>query len=68
MPFRFFQRIRIAPGLTLNLSKGGVSVSARPRGARLTADTRGTLATVGLPCSGLHYTRSQPAQKAHPSS
>jgi len=63
MPFRFFQRIRIAPGLTLNLSKGGVSVSAGPRGARLTAGTSGTRATVGLPGSGLHYTVLNPHKK-----
>ena len=53
MPFRFFQRIRIAPGLTLNLSKGGVSVSAGPRGAKFTVGTSGTRATVGLPGTGL---------------
>jgi tetratricopeptide (TPR) repeat protein len=63
MPFRFFQRIRIAPGLTLNLSKGGVSVSAGPRGARFTAGTSGTRATVGLPGSGLHYTVLNPHKK-----
>jgi len=63
MPFRFFQRIRIAQGLTLNLSKGGVSISAGPRGARLTTGTSGTRATVGLPGSGLHYTVLNPHKK-----
>jgi tetratricopeptide (TPR) repeat protein len=63
MPFRFFQRIRIAPGLTLNLSKGGVSVSAGPRGAKFTVGTSGTRATVGLPGSGLHYTVLNPHKK-----
>ena len=63
MPFRFFQRIRIAPGLTLNLSKGGVSVSAGPRGAKFTLGTSGTRATVGLPGSGLHYTVLNPHKK-----
>ncbi|MDV7390626.1 DUF4236 domain-containing protein, partial [Arthrospira platensis SPKY1] len=60
MSFRFFQRIRIAPGLTLNLSKRGVSVSAGPRGLQFTAGTSGTRATVGLPGSGLFYTVHNP--------
>ena len=60
MPFRFFQRFRIAPGLRLNVSKGGVSVSAGPRGAQFTLGTSGTRATVGLPGSGLHYTVLNP--------
>ncbi len=63
MPFRFFQRIRIAPGLTLNLSKRGVSVSAGPRGLQFTAGTSGTRATVGLPGSGLFYTVHNPLSK-----
>lgn len=60
MSFRFFQRIRIAPGLTLNLSKRGVSVSAGPRGLRLTAGTSGVRATAGLPGTGLYYTVHKP--------
>ena len=60
MSFRFFQRIRIAPGLTLNLSKRGVSVSAGPRGMKLTAGTSGLRATAGLPGTGLFYTVHRP--------
>lgn len=60
MPFRFFQRFRIAPGLRLNVSKGGVSVSAGPRGAQFTVGTSGTRATAGLPGTGLHYTVLDP--------
>ena len=63
MPFRFFQRIRIAPGLTLNLSKRGVSMSAGPRGAKLTVGTSGTRATAGLSGTGLHYTVLNPHKK-----
>lgn len=63
MPFRFFQRIRIAPGVRLNLSKGGVSVSAGPRGAQFTMGTSGTRATAGLPGTGLHYTVLNPHRK-----
>jgi endonuclease YncB( thermonuclease family) len=55
LAFRFLQRIRIAPGFTLNLGKRGVSVSAGVRGARVTFGGRGTRATVGLPGTGLSY-------------
>ena len=35
MAFRLFRRIKIAPGITLNLSKSGLSASAGVRGARI---------------------------------
>ncbi len=63
MPFRFFRRFRIAPGLTMNLSKRGASVSAGRRGARVTMGTSGTRATAGLTGTGLHYTVLNPHKK-----
>ena len=57
MGFRFFRRVRLLPGLDLNLSKGGISLSAGVPGARLTAGTSGLRATAGLPGTGLYYTR-----------
>jgi hypothetical protein len=33
MAFRLFRRIKIAPGITLNLSKSGLSASAGVRGS-----------------------------------
>jgi len=56
MAFRFFRRIRLAPGLSLNLTKRGGSLSLGPRGAKLTAGTSGVRRTVGLPGTGLWYT------------
>ncbi len=56
MGLRFFRRIRVAPGVTLNLSKSGGSVSMGPRGAKLTVGPRGVRRTVGLPGTGLYYT------------
>lgn len=56
MSFRFWRRIKIAPGLTLNLSKSGGSLSFGPRGAKLTVGPRGTRGTLGLPGTGLFYT------------
>jgi len=47
MGFRFFRRMKIAPGLTLNLSKSGPSLSFGQRGVRR---------TVGIPDTGLFYT------------
>ena len=56
MAFRFWRRIRIAPGVTLNLSKSGASLSFGPRGAKFTIGPRGGRTTVGLPGTGLFYT------------
>lgn len=56
MALRFFRRIRLAPGLSLNLSKGGGSLSFGPPGYKYTAGTAGTRRTVGLPGTGLYYT------------
>ena len=53
MALRFQRRIKIAPGLRLNIGKGGVSVSAGPRGASVTAGKRGLFANAGLPGTGL---------------
>jgi len=56
MPLRFFRRVRIAKGLTLNLSKRGASLSAGRRGARVTFGRRGARATAGVPGTGVSYT------------
>lgn len=65
MGFRFFRRVRIAPGLTVNLSKSGASLSVGPRGAKYTIGPRGNRATVGLPGTGLFYTVHEP-RKSRP--
>ena len=41
MPLRFFRRIRIAPGVSVNLSKSGASVSVGPRGAKVNRRSAG---------------------------
>lgn len=60
MGFRFWKRIKIAPGVTLNLCKSGASLSFGGRGARFTLGPRGRQVTVGLPGSGLFYTTRLP--------
>ncbi len=64
MSFRFWRRIRIAPGVTLNLSKAGGSVSFGPRGAKVTVGSRGKRATVGIPGTGLFYTTTFPSGRS----
>jgi hypothetical protein len=55
MAFRFFRRIRIAPGISLNLSKSGISTSIGPRGAKLTLGRRGISQPLGIPGTGLSW-------------
>jgi len=57
MSFRFRRNLRVAPGIRINLSKAGASLSLGRRGATLNFSGRGTKATVGLPGSGLSSTR-----------
>lgn len=58
MGFRFFKRLNILPGVQLNLSKGGGSVSVGPQGAKMTLGTSGGRVTFGLPGTGLFYSLS----------
>jgi len=58
MSFRFWRRVKILPGVTLNLSKTGGSLSLGPRGAKLTLGPHGKRTTVGIPGTGLFYTKT----------
>ncbi|MGP0873280.1 DUF4236 domain-containing protein [Serratia sp. CY81684] len=55
MAIRFRKRIRIAPGIYINIGKKGISTSVGPRGASLNIGKRGVNGTVGIPGSGLSY-------------
>ena len=57
---RFWRRLRIAPGVTLNLSKSGASVSAGPRGAKVTVGRLGIRRTIGIPGTGVYATSQSP--------
>lgn len=63
MGLRFYRRVRIAPGFTLNLGKRGASVSVGRRGLHTTFGTHGIRNTVGLPGTGLYYTQSSSRSK-----
>jgi hypothetical protein len=55
MGVRFRKRIKLAPGLHLNLSGSGLSLSAGPRGASMTFGGRGgTYMNAGIPGTGLY--------------
>jgi len=56
MAFRFFRRVKIAPGVSVNLSKTGGSLSFGPRGAKVTVGKRGVRRTVGVPGTGMYWT------------
>ncbi len=62
MGLRFYRRIRLGPGLRLNLSRSGTSVTAGETGAHVTIGPRGVGSSVGLPGTGLSY-RSQTSQE-----
>jgi hypothetical protein len=59
MGFRFQKRLKVLPGVTLNLSKKGVSTSLGARGARVTYGHGQKRTTVGLPGTGISHTQIQ---------
>ena len=66
MGFRFQKRIRVAPGLRLNLSKSGVGASVGRTGLRVGIDAkRKKYFSVGLPGTGISYRKQfgQPVTK-----
>jgi magnesium-transporting ATPase (P-type) len=56
MGFRFYRRLRIAPGLSVNLSRSGPSLSLGVRGAHVTVGRKGVTKTIGLPGTGMFFT------------
>ena len=65
MAFRFRRRIPIIPGVRLNVSKKGVSLSGGMRGASVTAGQHGLHGNVGAPGTGLSYRTRLNQSKAH---
>ncbi len=54
MAWSFRKRIRIAPGVHINLSKSGVSTSIGPKGAKVTIGPKGTYLHTGIPGTGIY--------------
>lgn len=63
MGFRFRRSISLIPGVRLNLSGSGASVSLRPRGLRYTIGPKGTRLTAGLPGTGVSWSQYTPHSK-----
>src|SRR4051794_8449654 len=55
MGFRFHKSFSLLPGIRLNLSRSGPSVSLGPKGARVNVGQKGIRTTVGVPGTGLSY-------------
>lgn len=54
MVWNYRKRIKIAPGVHLNISKGGISTSVGPKGAKVTFGKNGTYLNKGIPGTGLY--------------
>ncbi len=55
MSFRYRKRIKLLPGIHLNISKSGISTSVGVRGASMTFGKRGTYVNAGIPGTGISY-------------
>ncbi len=55
MSFRFRKRVRIFPGIYLNIGKTGVSTTIGPRGANINIGKGGTYLNTGIPGTGLSW-------------
>lgn len=64
MAFRFRKKIRIAPGISLNISKKGISsMTIGKPGASLNIGGKNPKATIGIPGSGMSWTTSLASAK-----
>lgn len=54
MAWSFRKKIKIAPGVHINLSKSGVSTSLGPKGAKINIGPKGTFLTTGIPGTGIY--------------
>ncbi len=55
MGFRFRKSVKIAPGVKINLSKSGGSLSLGGRGATVNIGSRGVRSTYSIPGTGISY-------------
>lgn len=58
MAWNYRKRIKIAPGVHLNLSKGGISTSIGPKGAKISIGKNGVYLNTSIPGTGL-YSRTK---------
>ncbi len=56
MPVRFRRTFTLFPGVKVNVSKGGMSITVGKKGFHLNFSKRGVRQTTGLPGSGISHT------------
>lgn len=67
MAFKFQKRIKVLPGVRVNLSKSGVSTSVGGKGATVNLRRAKTKVTLGIPGTGLsHSTETGSRKKTAP--
>ena len=54
MGWRYRKRIKILPGIHINISKSGISTNVGVKGASVTFGPKGTYVNSGLPGTGLY--------------
>lgn len=57
MAWNFRRRVKVAPGVHVNLGKHGASTSIGPRGAKITMGRHGTYINTGIPGTGIYSRR-----------
>jgi len=56
MGLRFYKRVHLFPGVSVNVSRSGPSLTVGIRGAHVTVGRTGVTRSVGLPGTGIYYT------------
>jgi uncharacterized protein DUF4236 len=67
MGFRFRKRLKLIPGVWINLSKRGSSLSVGGHGATVNFSKRGVIGSASIPGSGVSY-RTDPIRVGRPKS
>ena len=60
---RFWKRIKILPGIYLNISKKGISISFGPRGMKYTIGRKRKRFSAGIPGTGIYYIDQKKSKK-----
>lgn len=55
MAWSYRKRIKIAPGVNINLSKSGISTSVGPKGTKINVGPKGTSIYKSIPGTGVYY-------------
>ena len=56
MGLKFHKKIKVLPGLDINLSKKGMGVSIGPKGSKLTINSKGDIYTnISIPGTGVSF-------------